>query len=63
MTITIAGTSHHAVTRRPVSTAVSARPTTTAAATVQSSPTMNRYQNRAKPTIHDPSRRTLRFPG
>jgi hypothetical protein len=51
MRTTAGGSSHHASTPRRVNIAVSARAATTPAATLQSSPTMNSYQNRKNPTI------------
>src|SRR5438093_8029390 len=53
ITTTITGTSHQAWTPRAARRAVAARPAATAAATVQSSPTMKRYQKRPNATTQD----------
>src|SRR5205085_8986491 len=51
--MTTAGKSHHEGTCARTSRLATTRATTTAAAMVQSSPTMKLYQNRKKPTIKD----------
>ncbi len=61
--ITMTGTIHHALTWADTNSAVRIRAAATAAATVQSSPTMKWYQKRPKPAIHDQMRRSVRLPG
>src|SRR4029077_10522278 len=53
ITTTITGISHHAATWLTFRMADTIRPMSTAAATVQSSPTMTSYRNFAPATIHE----------